>query len=112
MQTKDEPVRAFEDREEPEKAFAVQPLDAVRLSMKRLRERIEEADDLAEKERLRRQWVQQARFIYGRPAGLVSKKTGRLKCSRIAPKVGRNDPCPCESGKKFKRCCLPWLDRV
>ncbi|MBR9972120.1 UPF0149 family protein [Magnetospirillum sulfuroxidans] len=21
------------------------------------------------------------------------------------PKVGRNDPCPCGSGKKFKRCC-------
>ena len=21
------------------------------------------------------------------------------------PKVGRNDPCPCRSGKKFKKCC-------
>ena len=21
------------------------------------------------------------------------------------PKVGRNDPCPCGSGKKYKRCC-------
>ena len=21
-------------------------------------------------------------------------------------KVGRNDPCPCGSGKKFKECCL------
>ncbi|WP_312862075.1 SEC-C metal-binding domain-containing protein [Muricoccus pecuniae] len=20
--------------------------------------------------------------------------------------VGRNDPCPCGSGKKFKKCCL------
>ncbi|MBV6319544.1 UPF0149 family protein [Duganella violaceipulchra] len=24
---------------------------------------------------------------------------------RAAPKVGRNDPCPCGSGKKHKRCC-------
>ncbi len=24
---------------------------------------------------------------------------------REAPKVGRNDPCPCGSGRKFKRCC-------
>ena len=24
---------------------------------------------------------------------------------RKAPKVGRNDPCPCGSGKKYKRCC-------
>ena len=23
---------------------------------------------------------------------------------REAPKVGRNDPCPCGSGKKFKQC--------
>jgi SEC-C motif-containing protein len=23
-----------------------------------------------------------------------------------APKVGRNDPCPCGSGKKYKHCCL------
>ena len=22
-----------------------------------------------------------------------------------APKVGRNDPCPCGSGKKYKQCC-------
>lgn len=22
-------------------------------------------------------------------------------------KIGRNDPCPCGSGKKFKKCCLP-----
>ncbi|RMH39493.1 MAG: hypothetical protein D6689_16345 [Deltaproteobacteria bacterium] len=24
---------------------------------------------------------------------------------RETPKVGRNDPCPCGSGKKYKRCC-------
>jgi hypothetical protein len=22
-------------------------------------------------------------------------------------KIGRNDPCPCRSGKKYKKCCLP-----
>ena len=25
---------------------------------------------------------------------------------RETPKVGRNDPCPCGSGKKYKKCCL------
>lgn len=25
---------------------------------------------------------------------------------RAAPKVGRNDPCPCGSGRKYKQCCL------
>ncbi|MBR5756977.1 MAG: SEC-C domain-containing protein, partial [Thermoguttaceae bacterium] len=24
---------------------------------------------------------------------------------RKQPKVGRNDPCPCGSGKKYKNCC-------
>ena len=24
---------------------------------------------------------------------------------REGPKVGRNDPCPCNSGKKYKKCC-------
>ncbi len=27
--------------------------------------------------------------------------------SRGEPKVGRNAPCPCGSGKKYKKCCLP-----
>lgn len=25
---------------------------------------------------------------------------------RQEPKIGRNDPCPCGSGKKYKKCCL------
>lgn len=25
---------------------------------------------------------------------------------REGPKIGRNDPCPCGSGKKYKKCCL------
>lgn len=28
-----------------------------------------------------------------------------LTVRRNEPKVGRNDPCPCGSGKKFKKCC-------
>lgn len=27
-------------------------------------------------------------------------------------KVGRNDPCPCGSGKKYKRCCLAASDQM
>lgn len=26
--------------------------------------------------------------------------------------VGRNDPCPCGSGKKFKKCCLPKKEQL
>lgn len=29
-----------------------------------------------------------------------------LPASGARPRVGRNDPCPCGSGKKYKKCCL------
>ncbi len=29
------------------------------------------------------------------------------RASPRSAKVGRNDPCPCGSGKKYKKCCLP-----
>ena len=43
----------------------------------------------------------------------VAKATGTNKDDSVAkgpyrrkqPKVGRNDPCPCGSGKKYKQCC-------
>ena len=25
---------------------------------------------------------------------------------RTQPKIGRNEPCPCGSGKKYKKCCM------
>jgi len=28
-----------------------------------------------------------------------------LPVRRSLPKVGRNEPCPCGSGKKYKNCC-------
>ncbi len=33
------------------------------------------------------------------------KFVGNEPYVREQPKVGRNDPCPCGSGKKFKKCC-------
>ena len=31
----------------------------------------------------------------------------------VAPgaKLGRNDPCPCGSGKKYKKCCMGLMDK-
>ncbi|MDD5481132.1 UPF0149 family protein [Rhodoferax sp.] len=29
----------------------------------------------------------------------------RVETVQVGPKTGRNDPCPCGSGKKFKKCC-------
>lgn len=41
------------------------------------------------------------------PAGAVvpEREHKQQTVRRDAPKVGRNDPCPCGSGKKYKHCC-------
>ena len=33
---------------------------------------------------------------------LEQKKSGTVV---VGKKIGRNDPCPCGSGKKYKKCC-------
>ena len=33
------------------------------------------------------------------------KTIGPPPVRRESPKIGRNDPCPCGSGKKHKKCC-------
>lgn len=35
----------------------------------------------------------------------IEKFTQDTTVRRTEPKVGRNDPCPCGSGKKYKKCC-------
>lgn len=31
---------------------------------------------------------------------------------KLARRTGRNDPCPCGSGKKFKRCCIELISEI
>jgi preprotein translocase subunit SecA len=41
-----------------------------------------------------------------RPSGEGEEQpTATKTIVREQPKVGRNDPCPCGSGKKYKKCC-------
>jgi uncharacterized protein len=40
-------------------------------------------------------------FKYWQPR----RKSAVQQVRHDAPKPGRNDPCPCGSGKKFKKCC-------
>ncbi len=70
--------------------------EAVSLLLRIRPMRESEAEEL---EARRRQ--QQQRMSYGRGDGDEKPKTVRRK----GKKVGRNDPCPCGSGKKYKKCC-------
>ena len=38
-------------------------------------------------------------------AAAAAEAQAKAKPVRTGPKVGRNDPCPCGSGKKYKQCC-------
>ncbi len=43
-----------------------------------------------------------AEMMEGSP-GFMPEKVETFR--RVEPHVGRNDPCPCGSGKKYKKCC-------
>jgi preprotein translocase subunit SecA len=38
-------------------------------------------------------------------AAAATEAQAKARPVRTGPKVGRNDPCPCGSGKKYKQCC-------
>jgi preprotein translocase subunit SecA len=47
---------------------------------------------------------QKASDVVSQAADAVEAQA-KAKPVRTGPKVGRNDPCPCGSGKKYKQCC-------
>ncbi len=47
-------------------------------------------------------YFKEDRLAYAQAA---AQRAPQQPYERADPKVGRNDPCPCGSGKKYKRCC-------
>jgi uncharacterized protein len=43
----------------------------------------------------------------GSPAQEPATEMAQATLARSYPAAGRNDACPCGSGKKYKKCCLP-----
>jgi preprotein translocase subunit SecA len=67
---------------------------------KRPRSQQTSVDDIEEEFlRKKKRELQQARMAGAGESGPVQQVV------RAAAKVGRNDPCPCGSGKKYKKCC-------
>jgi SEC-C motif domain protein len=62
------------------------------------RYRVEEVE---QEHRERSSFVKRGGVWYFSDGRVLGPKTVRLD----KPKVGRNDPCPCGSGKKYKKCC-------
>ena len=40
------------------------------------------------------------------PSPVSTVQSGNSLNSLLSPKIGRNYPCPCGSGKKYKKCCM------
>jgi hypothetical protein len=50
-------------------------------------------------------WDDDEDDLFDEPDEDESRLSVTAPIRNIAPRVGRNDPCPCGSGKKFKKCC-------
>ena len=59
---------------------------------------------VAEEDLQHKETPQNVNYSGGEEKG-AGKKPVRQPSRRSEPKVGRNDPCPCGSGKKYKKCC-------
>ncbi|MCH8502793.1 MAG: preprotein translocase subunit SecA [Ectothiorhodospiraceae bacterium] len=73
--------------------------------------RIRSREEVEELERRRKEQEKELEFQHANASAMDNKKDdeGEGKRSdgtfvRQGPKVGRNDPCPCGSGKKYKQC--------
>ncbi len=69
-------------------------------------------EDMARLEQQRRQEQQRREYQHSQISGLQEDSDGEAPDKvapqpvlRQSPKVGRNDPCTCGSGKKYKHCC-------
>jgi len=72
--------------------------------LERIKDRNPPIDDVA---RATSWWARFGRRASSRrPEELAGEfEDGLLEPYRAPPKVGRNEPCPCGSGKKYKKCC-------
>ncbi|MEI7612405.1 MAG: preprotein translocase subunit SecA [Betaproteobacteria bacterium] len=81
-------------------------LDSVRVEVTRLlmtvQVRAEEVEETAPRAEV--QNVQYHHADYDEVLGSVTDEAAKVQPLHAAPKVGRNDPCPCGSGKKYKQC--------
>ena len=46
------------------------------------------------------------KIVFNRPGVSAESEDDNSTVKRELPQVGRNDPCPCGSGKKYKSCCM------
>jgi len=81
-----------------------QMVHVIREDVSRTLFRVEVSDESAI-QRTRQRRAQPMYYGRGRSPGQAPARPKTFR--REQPKVGRNELCPCGSGKKYKRCCMP-----
>ena len=80
-------------------------LDSVRLSVTRMLMTVQVRTEEVEEAPPPRPAVQNVQYHHANyEDALGSREDEAQQPMRASPKVGRNDPCPCGSGKKYKQC--------
>ena len=86
-----------------------QLLDVVKMDVTRVLMTVriqsqEEVAQAAEAIEERAERISNVTYTHPNEDGSVSEETDLVTLAEQVPKVGRNDPCPCGSGKKYKQC--------
>ena len=81
-------------------------IEAVKVDVVKLLLNLRKQEDLRRSEtaKITNAALQSIRSVDGGQSTIQSSDVNRT-VRREEPKVGRNDPCPCGSGKKYKNCC-------
>ena len=86
-----------------------QMLDVVKMDVTRVLMTVriqsqEEVAQAAEAIEARAERISNVTYTHPNEDGSVAQETDPATVAAQVPKVGRNDPCPCGSGKKYKQC--------
>ncbi len=63
-----------------------------------------------EKELWEYNWAAKAERLHGQFKKLAYKINYMTGMTNWGRKIGRNTPCPCKSGRKYKKCCVVHHD--
>jgi uncharacterized protein YecA (UPF0149 family) len=76
-------------------------VDPSKLGPEKLAKLMQITDKIKDPNQITQETVREITDIFGLETNGVPQPK-----KRKALKIGRNEPCPCESGKKWKKCCM------
>ena len=97
------------DMQKMKEMFKNLGIDINKISRKKMASLVKIAGNISDPANMTADQIQQvSQSSIGRE--ILAKIGGEVLGPKLEPKqsekIGRNKPCPCQSGKKYKKCCL------